>query len=188
MARIIPTDDDPGAREAGTIVWLDRYLSGIEHIHAQPDGSGFITLTGKEADAWRGRIEELRGRYRAGVEILDRVSRRRFESDFRSLTADEQDAVLAALEAGDVGDTDTDADSGAGGSGALVRTRTQAAIDEDSLPFFALLVVHTRQAFYSDPVYGGNRDHVGWKLVGFHGPSSMVEALHDRYTTDEYLA
>jgi gluconate 2-dehydrogenase gamma chain len=27
MARIIPTDDQPGAREAGTIEFLDRYLS-----------------------------------------------------------------------------------------------------------------------------------------------------------------
>ena len=28
MARIIPTDDTPGATEAGTIDFLDRYLSG----------------------------------------------------------------------------------------------------------------------------------------------------------------
>jgi gluconate 2-dehydrogenase gamma chain len=30
MARIIPTDHEPGAREAGTINFVDRYLSGIE--------------------------------------------------------------------------------------------------------------------------------------------------------------
>ena len=30
MARIIPTDDRPSAREAGTIEFLDRYLSGLE--------------------------------------------------------------------------------------------------------------------------------------------------------------
>ena len=41
MARIIPTDDPPGAREAGTVDFLDRYLAGIDNIYAKPDGSGF---------------------------------------------------------------------------------------------------------------------------------------------------
>ena len=47
MARIIPTDDTPGAREAGTIDFLDRYLSGIDFIYAKPDGSGFETARGQ---------------------------------------------------------------------------------------------------------------------------------------------
>ena len=46
MARIIPTDDTPGAREAGTIDFVDRYLSGIGFIYAKPDGSGFEELAG----------------------------------------------------------------------------------------------------------------------------------------------
>ncbi len=25
------------------------------------------------------------------------------------------------------------------------------------------------EGFFSDPIYGGNRDMVGWKLVGFPG-------------------
>ena len=33
MARIIPTDDTPGATEAGCIDFLDRYLSGIGYIN-----------------------------------------------------------------------------------------------------------------------------------------------------------
>ena len=53
MARIIPTGDTPGAREAGTIDFLDRYLSGIDFIYAKPDGSGFEVLEGRRADAWR---------------------------------------------------------------------------------------------------------------------------------------
>ena len=32
MARIIPTDDLPGAREAGTVDFVDRYLSGIDPL------------------------------------------------------------------------------------------------------------------------------------------------------------
>ena len=60
MARIIPTDDTPGAREAGTVEFLDRYLSGLDHIYAKPDGSGFETLQGRRADAWQQRLDIVR--------------------------------------------------------------------------------------------------------------------------------
>jgi gluconate 2-dehydrogenase gamma chain len=171
MARVIPSDETPGAREAGTIDWLDGYLSG-ERVWAKPDGSGFIELKGKTAAAWEGRIAALRDRYREGVEALDEVARERFGSAFVGLDEGSQDEVLNELER----------------RGALVRERTQASVLEDDLPFFALLALHTRQAFYSDPVYGGNRDQVAWKLIGFHGPRDMAEALTDAYTTDAYLA
>jgi len=59
MARIIPTDDTPGAREAGAIYFLDRYLSGLDYIYAKPDGSGFLKLHGKKADSWQQRIETI---------------------------------------------------------------------------------------------------------------------------------
>jgi gluconate 2-dehydrogenase gamma chain len=36
--------------------------------------------------------------------------------------------------------------------------------------FFHNLRRHTAEGFFSDPVYGGNRGLVGWKLVGFPGP------------------
>ena len=35
--------------------------------------------------------------------------------------------------------------------------------------FFQLLRAHTIEGMFSDPVHGGNRDMVGWKLVGFPG-------------------
>ena len=71
MARIIPTDDTPGAREAGCIDFVDRYLSGIGFIFAKPDGSGFETLEGRPAEAWMQRIEIMRGRYVEGIADLD---------------------------------------------------------------------------------------------------------------------
>ena len=74
MARIIPTDDQPGAREAGTVEFLDRYLSGLDFIYAKPDGSGFEKLEGKRAEAWQRRIAILRAKYVEGVKELDRRS------------------------------------------------------------------------------------------------------------------
>ena len=33
--------------------------------------------------------------------------------------------------------------------------------------FFELLRTHTLYGFLGNPSYGGNRDQVGWKLIGF---------------------
>ena len=44
--------------------------------------------------------------------------------------------------------------------------------------FFNLLVTHVMEAIYGDPIYGGNRDKVGWKLLGFPGvPSGQYREL-----------
>ncbi len=42
--------------------------------------------------------------------------------------------------------------------------------EPDSLAqFFAVVYEHTLEGTFGDPLYGGNRDAVGWKLVGFPG-------------------
>ena len=56
------------------------------------------------------------------------------------------------------------------------------------LSFFPLLVTHTRQGFYADPIYGGNRDRAGWEFIGFPGPASLKEVHEGRYTTLQYFA
>jgi gluconate 2-dehydrogenase gamma chain len=35
--------------------------------------------------------------------------------------------------------------------------------------FFAMLRTHTMEGMFADPVYGGNKDFSGWRLVGFPG-------------------
>jgi gluconate 2-dehydrogenase gamma chain len=35
--------------------------------------------------------------------------------------------------------------------------------------FFAQLLENTREGFFADPIYGGNRGMGGWKLIGFPG-------------------
>jgi gluconate 2-dehydrogenase gamma chain len=37
----------------------------------------------------------------------------------------------------------------------------------ETTEFFELLRTHTLYGFLGNPSYGGNRDHVGWKLIGF---------------------
>lgn len=172
MERIIPSDDTPGAREAGTIDFLDRYLSGLGRILAKPDGSGFETLTGPAALAWGQRLDAIRARYVAGIADLEARSQAAFGVGFASLDDDGRDAILTAVE----GRQDT---------GVAALQQTNAEIDLD---FFGLLCLHTRQGFYADPIYGGNRGRIGWEVIGFPGPASLAEVHAGRYSTLDWFA
>ena len=188
MARIIPTDDRPGAREAGTIDFLDGYLAGIDRVYAKPDGSGFERLDGKRAAAWRQRIEAVRKTYLAGVEEMDRRSRARFGGAFAALSGEQQDAILTELEQA-APESAADLDQAqATAAWAPVEPAMQQTSAEVDLAFLPLLALHTRQGFYADPVYGGNRDRVGWQLIGFEGPTSLAETHAGRYTTRPFFA
>lgn len=184
MARIIPTDDTPGAREAGTIDFLDGYLSGLDRIYAKPDGSGFEKLEGRRAHAWQQRLDVLHDKYVHGVEELDRRSRDRFGTDFVSLDPGQQDSVLTDLERPGLDLGSAEAVAGF----APVDTPLQQTSVETDLHFLPLLALHTRQGFYADPVYGGNRDRVGWQVIGFPGPSSLAEVHSGRYSVLAYFA
>ena len=81
-ARIMPTDADPGAKEARVVVFIDRYVSGIDYIFAAADGSGFLKLAGSTADAWRGRQYKMQELYREGVKALDTLARNVDGKDF----------------------------------------------------------------------------------------------------------
>ena len=181
MARIIPSDDQPGAREAGAVDFVDRYLSGLDYIYAKPDGSGFETLAGRQAGAWRSRIQILRKRYIEGVAALDALARESFKAQFHALNDSQQDDVLRALERSGLQSASA---GGAPGEGPAL----QQTFTETELEFFPLLVMHTRQGFYADPIYGGNKDRVGWRVIGFPGPSSLMEVFAGTFSSLPWFA
>lgn len=181
MARIIPTDDLPGASEAGCVDFVDLYLGGIDHIYARPDGSGFETLLGRAADGWTRRIAILRQKYVDGVKALDAEAQARSGAAFSQLDSRRQDEVLIALER--AGSQSAPAGGAPGEGPALQQTLT-----ETDLEFLPLLIAHTRQGFYCDPVYGGNRNRVGWDVIGFPGPASLMEVFTGRFSALPWFA
>lgn len=78
--------------------------------------------------------------YQGGLAALDVAAG---AGGFAGLSAEEQDDILAQAESGDL------ADAPAG--------------------FFGLLLEHTRQGMFGDPVYGGNGSFAGWDLIGYPG-------------------
>jgi gluconate 2-dehydrogenase gamma chain len=39
-------------------------------------------------------------------------------------------------------------------------------LEREDREFFNLLVAHTMQSYYGSPRHGGNRDYVGWRMLG----------------------
>jgi len=188
MARIIPSDDTPGAAEAGAIDFLDRYLSGIEFIYAKPDGSGFERMTGRAATAWQSRIDIMRAKYADGVRELESRAQHNFGAGFAALSPDDQDTVLHAVERREHWPDSALLPAYTLGGPASTGPALQQTSIETDLDFLPLLVTHTRQGFLADPVYGGNRDRIGWQTIGFPGPASLAEVHEGRYSTLQYFS
>ena len=146
VARLIPADDlGPGAVEAGVPTFIDRQLAGPygrgERWYMQGPWS-----TGAPTQGWQTRLTPA-GLYRAAIKAIDaNVSRDGRAASFAKLAAADQDAFLQHLEKG------------------------EATLDGvDAKAFFAQLLQNTLEGFWSDPIHGGNKDMVGWKLIGFPG-------------------
>jgi gluconate 2-dehydrogenase gamma chain len=97
--------------------------------------------------ALAGAYADLQEFYRAGLAQLDAHCRKTYNESFVQLDASRQDAVIAAIE--------------------------QRKAAEFSWPsaaeFFNVIRTHTMEGMFADPIYGGNRDFAGWRLVGFPG-------------------
>ena len=57
-------------------------------------------------------------------------------------------------------------------------------IDFDAVPaktFFSYLLTNTKEGYFADPMYGGNQDMGGWKMVGFPGARADFADWVDQY-------
>ncbi len=60
---------------------------------------------------------------------------------------------------------------------AILRALEMGEIELESLTskrFFNLMLKNTMEGFFADPMYGGNRNKVGWRLVGFPGVAAST--------------
>jgi len=154
-ARLIPTDQDPGATEAGVVDYIDGFLGAFAsdppliwaggpfsgRFGGDPRFGAFHRLGPRDELAWRTRIEGslgipererlgpvvgLQEHYRAGLAALG--------GDFARITPEEQDRRLREHE-----------------------------------EFVELLHEHACEGMYGAPEYLGNRNQVAWRSIGFAG-------------------
>ncbi len=163
-ARIIPTDDNgPGATEAGVVYFIDREI-GSRKAYRGPRYTQGPFLQG-EATQGDQSFMNLKDRFRLGLESMDAYATTTYGKGFADLTTDQQDAILTDMSTGKV--TSFGSNSINKDSQTPMPTGGQPGITAQA--FFTLLLNYTQAGFFSDPVHGGNRDMVGWKLIGFPG-------------------
>jgi gluconate 2-dehydrogenase gamma chain len=83
--------------------------------------------------------------YRVGIRAVNRHARTKFGRAFHSLSEELKDAVLMEFE-----------------SGAIAEFKNAAE-------FFETVRCHVLEGVFCEPQYGGNKDMMGWRIVGFPG-------------------
>jgi len=148
LARLIPADElGPGARETGGAYFIDQQLVSVWGSH----GRNYRMGPWREGTSRQGFQSPLTPReiYRAAIREIDLYCEQQHGKRFCFLGETEQDAVLAGLDEGSI--------EIASVSGRL---------------FVNLLWRNTVEGFFADPMYGGNQDKAGWRLIGFPGLAS----------------
>jgi gluconate 2-dehydrogenase gamma chain len=182
VARLIPADElGPGAKEAGVTYFIDQQLFGGFGVMAKMYRQG-PHAEGTPQQGYQSPLtpQEV---YRAAIAEVNAACANQYGGKaFDKLALAQQEEVLRALDEG--------------------------KFPLEAVParfFFNLLLDNTIEGFFSDPIYGGNRGKIGWKLVGFPGvaavytqhvekhgvpydalPVSIVDILEGKSALDEH--
>ncbi len=164
---IIPTDADPGAKEAGVIYFIDRALAGdygqsanmfMDGPFVPPGQTGPIAVGTQTYSAGSPKVRvgagtnyqyplNLREFWRVGLIALQAYANSAYGGNFETLSSANQLQLLQ-----DLWDNKP--------------TSFSNILPSD---FAYELVFMTWAGFLMDPIYGGNQNMVGWTYTGFNG-------------------
>lgn len=166
--RILPgTPDDPGAREANVVVYIDNMLAYNEGFTESTYRSPPFAVT-YEGDTPPGMPRDLqyipvkadqierygyqsslspREVYREAIRLIDAYAQAEYGTGLVSITESQQDEIVQAL-------LDDEIDG-------FTHFKPSS--------FFHVLRRHVSEGMFSDPAYGGNFNLVGWSLIGYPG-------------------
>ncbi len=161
---LIPSDElSPSGSACGCVVFIDRQLASAWGGGAKMYRSGPFQK-GKPEQGYQLPLTP-REYFAAGIRAANDWSRQTHGKDFDRLADAERVAALKAMEEG----------------------KAEFA-HFSSRAFFNQLLAITMQGFFSDPLYGGNRDKVAWTMLGFPGLPATYANLFDQYRHKRYAA
>jgi gluconate 2-dehydrogenase gamma chain len=154
--RLIPADElGPGALAAWVPNYLDKQLGGAwgagERLYRSGPWREGTPTQGYQLPFTPAELFHTALR----ASISDLAAK---HTPFNEMSASEQDTYLKSLESG--------------------------LHDLDGIPsavFFGMLLEMTVEGFFSDPVYGGNRDMLAWRMIGFPGAYANYFEVIDRH-------
>ncbi|TNJ65647.1 twin-arginine translocation signal domain-containing protein [Paenibacillus hemerocallicola] len=159
--RIFPKDElGPGATELGVAFYIDHQLAGqygnnVREYRMGPFGHSEAT----QGDYQSIQRHEL---FTMGLQAMDDESNRKHQKGFTEITDEERDAILTSMQKGDI---------------TVVTGVTGKS-------FFNLLRSMTMEGVYCDPVYGGNKNMMGWKMRQYPGNQMSYTSIMEK---DEFV-
>jgi gluconate 2-dehydrogenase gamma chain len=156
VARLIPADAKwPGALEAGVANYIDKQLAGAwgagERLYRSGPWRPGTVSQGYQLPFTPAEL------FRAAVGAINR-DLSQAGTPFARMGSEQQDGYLRRLEGGE---------------------KNLGGVPSDV--FFEHLWQCTVEGFFSDPVYGGNRGMVAWRMVGFPGAYASYYELVDQH-------
>ena len=151
-----------------------RYLSRAEGEALQAVCECLIPTDEYPGAAWAGAVNfialQLYGHHAtSGVQLIParlelrrlggQASRDRHGQPFAALDSERQVEMLKAVEKG--------------------QAPASAWKPADQQQFFGLVLTHTMQSYYGDPRHGGNRDQIGYRMIGVPATPVRGRSKHD---------
>jgi gluconate 2-dehydrogenase gamma chain len=139
---LIPPDaETPGGRGAGCAVFVDRQSAGSYGRFAGHYGSSAFAA-GLPQQGYQSP-QTPADQYRLALASLPQYCSRAYGgAPFHQITDDQKDQVISGLEHGTISPDNIDAKA-----------------------FFKLLLIDTQTGLFADPVCGGNRGMVAWRMA-----------------------
>ncbi len=143
---MVPADElSPKGTDIGINVYIDRALAGAwgkgDRLYLQGPWKQGVPNQGYQLPLTPAQL------YRAGIEATNAHCRKTYGKTFDRLDASDREAVLVALSTGKL----------AFDNGLPSRT------------FWGTVYETVMQGMFADPIYGGNRNKAGWRMLGFPG-------------------
>jgi gluconate 2-dehydrogenase gamma chain len=161
---IIPADElSPSGSDCGCAAYIDRQLASAWGGGAKMYRAGPF-LKGKPEQGYQLPLTPAQF-FTVGIAAANDWSRKTYGHDFDRLAPDKRVEALKAMESG----------------------KAEFA-NFSSRAFFARLLTMTMEGFFGDPIYGGNRNKVSWKMLGFPGLPATYANLIDEYRNKRYVA
>ncbi|MFK7693956.1 gluconate 2-dehydrogenase subunit 3 family protein [Paenibacillus sp. HJGM_3] len=156
--RIYPKDENgPGASELGVAFYIDHQMASPWGYNAREYRMGpFVRGEATQGDYQSIPRHEV---FTMGLQALEDASKSKYGGKtFIELTDEEKDALLASMEKGEI---------------MVVNGVTGKS-------FFNLLRMLTIEGVYSDPLYGGNKNMMGWKMRKYPGNQMSYTGIMDK--------
>ena len=143
---MVPADDlTPKGTDVGVNVYIDRALAGSwgkgDRLYMQGPWKTGAPSQGYQLPLTPAQL------YRAGIEATNEHCRKTYGKTFDRLDEKQREEVLVGLSTAKI----------TFASGLPVRA------------FWTTVYQTVMEGMFSDPIYGGNRNKVGWKLINFPG-------------------